>query len=188
MGKDPHDPRPALQLPVLTLRHIRRPHPLAMRLRQRVDAQNLFAAFFQQPRRAPLRWQLSAPRKLVISASNICRTVRSTSSRRKSSSPIPACHPVKSQYSVPCEPSRSSPDECRLGKQHPKESTRRLASLATQTLLRNFTDLIGCYIVLPARYTMPTATTLHLARNNCVHIAGVIGAILTQMKMRTIGL
>ena len=45
-----------------------------------------------------------------------------------------------------------------------------------------------CYIVLPARYTVPTATTLHLARNNSVHIAGVIGAMLTQMKMRTIGL
>src|ERR1019366_7971352 len=34
------------------------------------------------------------------------------------------------------------PCECRLGKQHPKESTGWLASLATQQLLQNFTDLI----------------------------------------------
>jgi predicted neuraminidase len=49
----------------------------------------------------------------------------------------------------------SPPDECRLGKQHPKESTAWLASLATQQLLQNFTDLIQTS-------TQPKATTRKL--------------------------
>jgi hypothetical protein len=39
------------------------------------------------------------------------------------------------------------PRECRLGKQHPKESTEWLAPLATLTLLQNFTDSIDFYAI-----------------------------------------
>ena len=44
-----------------------------MRLRQRINSQNLFAATrLQQPRRSPLRSSVSAPGKPVISASKTC--------------------------------------------------------------------------------------------------------------------
>src|ERR1019366_4682522 len=73
------------------------------------------------------------------SASRCAEPVREENPRRR----YPLAIPSKSQYPVPCEPSRSPPDECRLGKQHPKESTEWLPSPAPPQLLQNFTDLIA---------------------------------------------
>jgi hypothetical protein len=47
---NPHHSRPTLQLLILPLQHIGRAHPLLMRLRQHINTQDFFAAFFQQPR------------------------------------------------------------------------------------------------------------------------------------------
>jgi hypothetical protein len=98
----------------------------------------------RQPRRSPFRSYVPAPRKLVISASNTCCTTRSTNPRRKSSPPNPPCHPSTIPIPSPLRAICVVPPECRLGKQHPKESPQvARIQTATQQLLQNSTDSIG---------------------------------------------